>query len=333
MGDKDLLFLKYSADGKLLIAKRVYSDKNDLNAQIALLSDGNVVYTGYTELENQKYDSFLILFDKDGNVLKKKYIHSEADDYVTRVRVYQDKIYLIGYTNPKSAGNYDGFVVILDKELNILAQKIIGGNDYDNLTALNMNSKNELILAGQTKSFGDTEGDIYLVSLNTNTMEKIFAMAYGIDKKKDTAGDIAVFSDSIVLVGDSVPPIGGDDDGIMLITDNSGNLLVKKYYRGIRDDWFTRADVCSESICILGGTASMHNETSEIWFLKLKADGTTGGECKVSFINELTVSQKDIEPVISDGSFEVKDADISVSDVILNFAEVGAYTDAQCVAE
>ncbi len=333
LGDKDLLFLKYTSGGDLQIAKRVYTDKNDLNAQVALLSDGTVVYTGYTELDNQKYDSFVILFDSNGNPLKKKFVHSEADDYVTRVKVFGDKIYLVGYTNPSSPNNYDGFLIVLDKDLNVLGQKLIGGNDYDNITAFDMSGDSELILAGQTKSFGDSDGDVYMIGLKTNTFEKSFAKVYGIDKKKDSAGDVVVYNDSYILVGDMVPPIGGDDDGILLKTDKDGNLLVKKYYRGIRDDWFTRANICPGSLCVLGGTASMHNETSEVWFLKLKDDGTTGGECKVSFVNELNVSEKSIEPVISDSNFEIKDSDISIDNVVMNYVEVGAYTDYQCVAE
>ncbi|MCX7944673.1 MAG: fibronectin type III domain-containing protein [Deltaproteobacteria bacterium] len=334
LGDKDLLFIKFSPNGEILFTKRIHSDKNDLHAQIATLPDGTIVYTGYTEVDNQKYDSFLILFDKDGNFIKKKYIHTVADDYVTRIKVFGDKIYLVGYTNPISDVNYDGFVLILDSELNIVNQKLIGGNDYDNFMALDIMDESKLLLAGQTKSFGDKEGDIYIVALELDKMDKSFAKVYSNENKRDSVGDIATIDDSIVVVGSMVPPIGGDDDGVFLRTDKQGNLLVKKYYRGIRDDWFTRLELCMDSICILGGTASMHNETPEVWLLKLMNDGTTGGECKISFINDFAnMVAKDIEPVIKNGLFEIKDSDISVSDVVLNHVEVGAYTDVQCFAD
>lgn len=333
LGDKDLLLLKFSATGDLIFAKRLHSDKNDLNPQVALLSDGTVVFTGYTELENGKYDSFIIFFDQNGGVLKKKFIHSDADNYITRVKVFGDKIYLTGYTNPKSGVDYDGFILIMDKDTNIITQKFIGGTDYDNITAMDLSSNNELLLGGQTKSFGDTEGDIFVVMINSISMDKIFSKVYGIDKRKDSIGDLRFVKDSIVIVGDTMPPIGGDVDGILFRSDLSGELLVKRQYRGIRDDWLSRVNICSDSLCVLGGTASMHNETSEVWFLKLKDDGTTGGECVVNFINELNVSTKEIEPVIADGKFEIVDANLSISDVSLDYVEVGSYTDYQCVVE
>ncbi len=333
LGDKDLLFLKFSDKGDPIFTKRIHSDKNDLNSQLAILQDGNIVFTGYTEMDNLKYDTFILLFDKDGNVINKKYIHSEADDYVTRVKVFGEKIYIAGYTNPESETNFDGFLIVLDKDLNILNQKLVGGSDYENFTALNITDGGDIILGGQTKSFGDVDGDIFVVNLKSDLTGKNFAKVYGIDEKKDTAGDITIFNDSIIVVGDMVPPIGGDDDGIFLRMDQTGNLLVNKYYRGIRDDWFIRSDADNESIYILGGTASMHNETPEIWFLRLNDDGTTGGECSVSFINELTVTVQDIEPVITDGRFELNDAKINIEDVTLDYVETGAYTDYQCVVE
>ncbi|MGC9043126.1 MAG: hypothetical protein ACP5KG_04640 [Myxococcota bacterium] len=333
LGDKDLLFLKFSKDGEILLAKRIYSDKNDLNGHLAALPDGNLVFTGYTELDNMKYNSFILLIDSNGNVLKKKYIHSDVDNYITRVKIYGDKIYLIGYTNPESQNNYDGFIIIIDKDLNIIYQKTIGGADYDNLTGITVNSNGGVVVAGQSKSFGDTEGDVYIVSLTSDLSGKNFAKVYGIENKKDTVGDIAVFNDSYILVGDMIPPIGGDDDAIFLRVDNAGNPLLSKFYRGIRDDWFSRIAVDNENVYILGGTASMHNETPEIWLLKFKEDGTTGGDCKVSFVNELTINTRDIEPIIKDGDFKITDADINIADVTLNYMEVGAYVDTQCSAE
>lgn len=333
LGDKDLLLLKLSGDGNLIFSKRIYSDKNDLNGQLSILSDGVVVFTGYTESNSTKYDSFVLLTDKDGNVLKKKFLRSDVDDYVTRVKVFNDKIYLIGYTNLESENNYDGFIVIADKDLNILHQKILGEADYDNLTGITLNNNGDIIVTGQSKSYGDPNGDVYIASLTSDLSALNFAKVYGIEKKTDTAGDIEFFNDSYVLVGDMVPPIGGDDDGILLRVDNSGNVIVSKYYRGIRDDWFSKLAVDSENLYVLGGTASMHNETSEIWFMKLKEDGTTGGECKVSFINELTIDKKDIMPLLKDVTYEIVDTAISVEDVTLNNLEVGAYVDTQCSAE
>ena|GEM_PF-2195861 len=331
-GDKDVLFLKLSPNGDLIFSKQIYTDKNDLGPQIDILSDG-IILSGYTEQRDGKYDSFLMKFDFDGKLISSRLLHSDVDDYINRIKVVNDKIYAVGYTNPESNTNYDGFLAIIDKDLNIVEQRLIGDAGYEQLTAMTIDSDGNILLGGQTMTYGDEKGDIFIISIKPDMNGINFAKVYSIDKKESPV-DLAVFKDKYVIVGNTVPPIGGDEDGVLIITDKNGNPALKKYYRGIRDDWFSRVITDEQYIYILGGTASMHNETPEVWFLKLKDDGTTGAECVLSFINELNLTDKDITPSIRNGSFVTDSTEsISVKDITVNSTEVGAYVDYQCIAD
>jgi len=331
-GDKDVLFAKLSSNGDVLFSKQIYTEKNDLNAQIDMISDG-IILSGYTEQSDGRYDSFFMKFDFNGNLSSSVLLHSDVDDYITRIKVVNDKIYAVGYTNPRSDTNFDGFIVVLDKDLKILEQKLIGDANYEQFTSIAVDADGNIILAGQTTTYGDDKGDIFIVGLKADLSGSIFAKVYTIDKK-ESVGELSVFNDKYVLVGDTVPTIGGDEDGVLIVVDKSGKPVVKKYYRGIRDDWFSKVITDNQNLYIVGGTASMHNETSEIWFLKLNGDGTTGGDCLVSFINELSMTEKDINPTIEVGSFVINETkDILVKDVSVNTMEVGAYVDYQCIAD
>ena len=75
---------------------------------------------------------------------------------------------LAGYTSSFGSGGHDGLLMKVDRNGNTVWSKAIGGTGDDVFNEIRRTSDNGFIAAGQTKSYGNAAGDVWLVKLDAS---------------------------------------------------------------------------------------------------------------------------------------------------------------------
>ena len=173
-GGFDAVVSVLSNDLSSLIASTyIGSQGNDVANGIALDTSGNIYITGYTNNSNYPVTTGAtlkgardIIVSKLSNNLKQllasTVLGSRGNDRGYAIAVdSSDNVYVTGYAGnfdyPTTEGEYfnnaDVVVTKLDSNLsNILASRFLGGWDYEEASAIVLDSSNNIYIAGYTKS-------------------------------------------------------------------------------------------------------------------------------------------------------------------------------------
>jgi len=139
--------------------------KIDSARAIALTKDGGALLAGSSESKGAGgNDMYLVRVDKDGNQLWDKTYGGVGPDVAHAIVSTKDGGALIaGYTTSKGNGNFNVYLVRVDKDGNQLWD--YGGDDLDWADAITMTKDGGALLAGITSSKGAGGSDMYLICI------------------------------------------------------------------------------------------------------------------------------------------------------------------------
>gem|GEM_PF-6866031 len=208
-------------------AKDKHSLSGTPSKKMAILSNGNLVI-GICEEFPSSYTSHIVCLDKDGNGKWSETVCGVCIKAVTSTN--DDKIVIVGKTSFRIGfGGGDFYIALLDKNGNVLWQKIMGTSAYDEANSVAVTSNNKIIAVGYTESFGRGKGDAWLIKLDLKG-NIIWQKAIGGDGC-DGASDIDVMPNGDIVF------VGGwrsfkDDGGYAWIVklDSDGNIITQKTY-------------------------------------------------------------------------------------------------------
>jgi len=163
-------------------------------------------------------------------------IGGSGTEYLYSLKQLSDSGYIVcGTTNSVDGdvvgnhGAFDGWVIRLDKNGNILWKKCIGGTDNDGFKSVDTTSNNKFVLVGYTESDdGDAIGnhgkrDGFVTQMNDNG-EVEWTICIG-DIGCDDLWDVVMSNDNCVYA------IGKrDNDGLIVKIDSSGNIVWSRKY-------------------------------------------------------------------------------------------------------
>jgi hypothetical protein len=129
------------------------------------------------------------------------------------------------------------------------------------------------IIAGTTKSQGDSRGDFWLIKTNKSGIEQwneTYGGIYG-----DFARSVLQTNDSgYIILGQTSSYGAGDYDCWLVKTDNFGNELWNKTYGGSGRESSKSVHITSDGgYLIVGWTRSFGNGNSDFWLVKTDANG------------------------------------------------------------
>jgi uncharacterized delta-60 repeat protein len=273
-GSGDLWLLKLNSDGTVDWQKRYGGADYEWANSIQQTSDGGYIVAGVTYSSYPDYDFWVLKLTSDGTVSWEKIYGGATDDQANSVQQTTDGGYIVaGWTSSFGAGNYDFWVLKLNDDGTVSWQKTYGGTNYDYAQSIQQTSDDGYIVAGFAKSFGEVNGDFWILKLNSDGTIS-WQKTYG-GPEYDYARSIEQTSDGGYIVAGLAESFGaGYADLWVLKLDSVGAVAWQKVYGGTSDDEAYSIHETSDGKYIaVGRTESFGAGNGDVWVLQLKSDG------------------------------------------------------------
>jgi len=180
-------------------------------------------------------------------------------------------IVVVGTVKGKRNHSSNGFVARFDKDGNVKWAQIIGGSKDDEFNDVKVALDGDIIVVGQTESFGSSGKDAWVLRLDGKG-DIIWQKTYG-GKNSDWAEVVAIAPNGDIIVAGSTYSFnkGYHTDVWILRFDSAGNVKWQKSYGGDRDDE-ARAVVVTpdDDILVICYTESFN---SYAWVIMLDSNG------------------------------------------------------------
>lgn len=134
-----------------------------------------------------------------------------------------NEFFAVGIT--RINGNDDIFIKKMSLGGTIIWSKRFGGNNAESVRKISATSDGGLLIVGQTKSFGNANGDILSVKIN-NTGSIVWSRRFGVGSPSGDLGmDIIETTDGGYAISGILNVIGGVADAVVIKLDNSANVV------------------------------------------------------------------------------------------------------------
>jgi hypothetical protein len=274
-GDYDIFLIKTDANGNISWAKTYGGTTRDRVYSIRQTSDGGYIVGGWRSPASSTVDDvFLIKTDANGNLQWAKTFGGIGDDQDNSIQQTSDGGYIMtGGTASFGAGNWDIWLIKTDANGNIIWAKTYGGTNDDYAFSVQQTSDGGYIMAGETRSFGAGNRDVFLIKTDANG-DLEWAKTYG-GTGDDITWSVQQTSDGGYIVAAYTSSFGAGGWDIFLIkTDTNGNLQWAKTYGGTSNDYAYSVQQTSDGGYIVAGfTSSFGAGGSDFFLIKTDANG------------------------------------------------------------
>ncbi len=205
---------------------KVFSSNGyDVAHGVAQLADSSYFVTGSSSSFQDNDQAFLMKLDKEGNFKWSKDYGGSESEIARRVFVVPNSgVYLFGYGNSTSDGNFDAFVLKTDMNGNLLWNKNYGGNGWEKIMDAKPTVDSGFIFVGQTFSTNNESGNVYIVRINKHG-DTLWTKNWG-GSGDDIANTIISKNDTSFYIGGKIFEADSlMDKGFLMQIDTSGNIL------------------------------------------------------------------------------------------------------------
>ncbi len=238
-GSTDAYILKTDSLGNVIWQKTFGGINIDQAFSVKQTRDSGLVIAGYTNsFGHGGYDMYVIKTNKLGDTVWTKTYGGSNWDFAYSIDTTTDGGYIIaGGTYSYGKGNEDMYLIKINSSGDTTWTKTYGGINDDEIKSVKHTSDGGYILTGSTKSFGDTNGDIY--TIKTNDMgDTLWTYRYAGAQEDYSYDVIERANGSFVIVGKTNSTNLGGFDCISLYFTNAGVLGYTSIDGGNQDDGF-----------------------------------------------------------------------------------------------
>jgi len=193
-------------------------------------ADSGCFIAGYTQsFGNGGYDMYFLRVDKNGNKKWQNFFGGTDWDFAHDLILGQDgKLYIIGETFSMGKGQNDGIILKVDTTSgSVLSYTTLGGTEEDYFKSVIYDNAGNLLLIGTTKSYGEPNGDIWLVKYNTN-LDTLLTRRFGTSFKDEGNALMQHPSGQYWLAAYSATAAGtstSSANSYVIVLDNNANFL------------------------------------------------------------------------------------------------------------
>jgi len=227
-GSHDFWILKIDEKGNLLWEKTFGEQLEDKASHILMLKDGNMLVSGSQMTQSSStIDAWVIKLSSGGEKIWDKKLGGHFRCYAQAAAETESQYIIAGYFEPHGEEKYPedmGRVTAMDKNGNILWEKIYGGEQEDRLNDVAVADKNEIIVTGYSRSKGKNGyEDFWTIKLNGKG-EIIWEQTFG-EISADKATGIVNYENGILAFGETSSRETNSDDILLVNYSSEGKFL------------------------------------------------------------------------------------------------------------
>lgn len=327
---KEVIVMNVAPDGNVLWSKVYGGQKADIASKIKPTTDGGYIIVGTTaSFKVTRKDVYLFKIDASGSVQWSKTYGGKYIEYGFDVEQCSDGGYIVvGETNSFEAEDHDLLTIKVDSQGELQWGHIYGDRHIEFGQAVH-ETEEGYVIAGETDSYShDTTGsrsdgvnDIFLLKIDFDG-EVIWSYLYG-GNDDDFITDMILDVDyGIFLLGNTFSYGMGGRDGLMIRTNNEGEVIQAKTMGNEGDEQLQTVNRVGDDGYIITGMSNSHNDEikkEDALLIRLTAKGnfrwskTFGGEENDMGLSAYVNDQKHILMAGGTDSFnKLTDQDIYV---------------------
>ncbi len=220
----------------------------DRDAIYVIAKAHNETYLGYGEWRRD-WDSMLMKFDSDGNLIWKRIMGGPSLDLFAKVAVLNDSIYVGGHYREDWDSSVDGLLVKYNINGSLLWKRTWGGFNSDSFSGVAADD-DHIYVSGRTACYRASGYDGLLMMFNSSG-DLIWNQTWQVSSQSSFTG-ISMDGNSIYLSG-SVD--GGGQDVLLVKYNYSGFEIWNRTWGGLRDDHIYDLEVEDGFIYLAGFAA------------------------------------------------------------------------------
>jgi len=312
----DSYFMKTDKYGNDLFSTYLQQNGWDNGFDVLPTEDANFLILGHSRVVNPKGDISLSKIDDQGNEFWTKYFYEDFNIYAFQIIKSTDSQ---GYV---MIGSKYGFFDVLHAEFQThdadilfikvdnngeeIWRKTYGESQHDFGNSVCQAQDGGYYLFGSSQSYGSGSFDMLLIKTDAEGNEQ-WHKSFG-GTSFEYGMSVAITSDNnLYLLGSSKSfGMDGSVDVYVVKTDADGVELWSETIGGSENDFGESLVVTPDSGCaIIGGTESFGNGGRDMYFLKLKSNGTI--EVLKAYSPLVTTNEIDVfpNPMISSSTFYI----------------------------
>ena len=227
MGGRDFWLVKVDAQGKILWDK-TYGDRfEDKARDLIRTSDGGYLLAGYKMIKSSSnIDGWVLKLDGAGEMEWEANISGHFRNYIKNVAEVEDGYLLAGHLEPSSGSEFKddmGRLIKLDLKGKVVWDKIVGGEEEDQMKAVVPLDNGDFYAVGYTESEGKGRTDIWVQYYNRKGDEQ-WSKTWGDIGADEPGGATLDDRGQLVLAGFSNSRESQSNDAIVLCFGKEGNL-------------------------------------------------------------------------------------------------------------
>jgi hypothetical protein len=225
-GEDDVYLIKTNGNGVEQWSQTFGGTENDRGHSVQQTNDGGYIICGYSKSIGigLHHDFYLIKLDGNGNQIWDQIFPQTNESVGFSVRQTNDGGYIFtGHTETYGVG--DGDVYLIKTNGNGVEQwsQTFGGTGYDGGYSVQQTNDGGYIITGWTFSFGNGNGDVYLIKTNGNGVEQ-WSQTFG-GTGYDGGYSVQQTNDGgYIICGEKGDLVNGTEDVYLIKTDSQGSL-------------------------------------------------------------------------------------------------------------
>ena len=286
-GGWDVYLIKTNTTGDIVWNKTFGGPDFDCGRSVDQTSDEGYIITGYTKSFGAgNNDVYLIRTDSLGDTLWTKTFGGALNDYGYSVQQTNDLGYIVaGKTYSFGAGSSDVYLIKTDANGNTIWTKSFGGTLPDAGNSVQQTSDGGYIITGETFSFGAGSYDVYLIKTNING-DLLWSKTYGESDGIDIGDFVRQTTDGGYIITGQTTSFGATTAEVLLLkVDSTGNTVwspepLKIFGSASNNDYGVSVQQTSDGgYIITGQTQSFGAGGSDVYLIKINADGDSSNSC------------------------------------------------------